>query len=94
MIQVTSFEQALIRTNKKLIQNYQSKTLLLFKTFTLEFQFDKHLEHMFSYQGKQSGLPVFLVGELGIFEIFLAKMTVWKCLIFRISQLQSYLDKI
>ena len=45
--------------------------MLLFKTYTLEFEFDRHLEHMVSYQGTQNGFPVFHVGELGAFEIFM-----------------------
>ena len=85
MIQVASCEQALIKTNWKPIQNHQSKTVLLFKTYTLAFEFDRHLEHMVSYQGMQSGLPVFLLGEFGTFEIFMEKMTVWQSLIFHIS---------
>ena len=40
----------------------QSKTLLLFKRDTLEFEFDRHLEHRVSYHGMQNGLPVSLVG--------------------------------
>ena len=44
--------------------------MLLFKTFTQEFEFSRHLEHMVSYQGMQCGLPEFLVGEFGSFEIF------------------------
>ena len=43
--------------------------MLLFKAYTLEFEFDRHLEHMVSYQGTQSGLAVFVVGEFGNFEI-------------------------
>ena len=74
MIQVASCEQASIKTNRKPAQNHQSKKLLFFlKTFTLEFKFDRHFEHMFSCQRMQSGLPVFLVGEFGIFETFLQK---------------------
>ena len=73
MIQVAACEQALIKTNWKPIQSHQGKTLLLFKTFTLESEFDRHLEHMFSYQGMQSRLPVFLVGEFGTFVTFLQK---------------------
>ena len=42
--------------------------MLLFKTYTLELGFDRHPEHMVSYQ---SELPVFVVGEFGIFEIFI-----------------------
>ena len=37
--------------------------MLLFKTYTPEFEFDGHVEHMVSYHGMQSWLPVFLVGE-------------------------------
>ena len=81
MIQVALCEQLLIKTNREPIQNHQSKTLLLFKTFTLEFEFDRHLEHMFSYQGMQSKLLVFLVGEFGTFVIFCKN----DCLVFRIS---------
>ena len=44
--------------------------MLLFKAYTLEFEFDRHLKHMVSYQGMQSGLLVFPVGEFGTFEIF------------------------
>ena len=36
--------------------------MLLFKTSTLEFAFDRHPEHMVSYQGMQNGFSVFLVG--------------------------------
>ena len=36
--------------------------MLLFKTNTLEFEFDRYPEHMISYQGVQGGLPVFLAG--------------------------------
>ena len=60
-----------MKTNKKTIQNHQSKTMLLFKMYTLEFEFDRHLEHMVNYQGMQSGLPVFLFCEFGDFEIFM-----------------------
>ena len=71
MIQIASCEQAFIKTNRKPIRNHHSKTLLLFKKYTLGSEFDRHLEHMVSYQGMQSGLPVFLVGEFGAFEIFM-----------------------
>ena len=73
MIQVTSCEQALIKANKKPIQNHQSKIMLLFKSYTLGFEFDRHLEHMVSYQGMQSGLPVLLVDEFGTSQIFMQK---------------------
>ena len=63
--QVASCEHALIKANRKPIQNHQSKTMFLFKTYTLEFEFNVHLEHMVSYQGIQSGLSLFLVGEFG-----------------------------
>ena len=40
---------------------------------------------MFGYQGMQSGLPAFLVGEFNTFVIlFFAKTTVWQSLTFRI----------
>ena len=53
---------------------------------------------MVSYQGMQSGLLVFLVGEFGTFEI-LCKMTVLQSVIFRISPTgfvknRTYLDTI
>ena len=60
MMQVASCEQVLIKTNRKPIQN-QSKTMLLFKTYTLEYEFDRHLEHVVSYQGTGNGLPMFLL---------------------------------
>ena len=43
------------------IQNHQSKTMLVFKTNTLEFELT-HTANMVSYQGMPSGLPLFLVG--------------------------------
>ena len=63
-----------MKANRKPTPSHQSKTMLLFKMYTLEFEFDRHLKHMVSYQGMQSGLPVFLVGELGTFEIFTQKL--------------------
>ena len=45
--------------------------MLHFKTHILEFEFDRHLEHMVSCQRMQSGLPVFPVGEFGAFEILM-----------------------
>ena len=45
--------------------------MLLFETYTLKFEFDRHLEHMVSYQGMQSWLLVFRTGESGVFEIFM-----------------------
>ena len=48
MIQVSSFEQALIKTNRKPIQSHWSKAMLLFKTYTLDFEFNRHLEYMVS----------------------------------------------
>ena len=73
MIQVSLCEHTLIKTTRKPIQNHQSKTMLLFKTYTLEFEFDRHLEHMVSNQEMQSGPFVFPVGEFGTFEIFMQK---------------------
>ena len=35
-----------------------------------QFKFDIHLELMVSYQGLQSGLPMFVVGEFGTFQTF------------------------
>ena len=64
-------EQVLI--NKKTIQSHQSKNNALFKTYTLEFEFDRHLENIVTNHGLQSGLLVFLVGEFGTFEIFMQK---------------------
>ena len=61
--QVALSEQPLMKTNRKPIQNQQSKTVLLFKTYTQEFEFRRHPEHMVSCQGMQNGLPVFHVGE-------------------------------
>ena len=71
--------------------------MLLFKTYTLEFEFDRHLQHMVSYQGIQSGLPRFLVEEFDTFEIFM--QNDWKNLIFHICPAtniknRSYLDRI
>ena len=76
MIQVASCEQVLIKTNKKIIQNHQSKTTPLFKTYTLEFEFDRHLEHMVSYQGMQSELPCFLLVHSTLSR-FLCKHQNW-----------------
>ena len=73
MIQVASCEQVLVKANRKPIHNHQRKTKFLFKTYTLEFEFDRHLEHMASCQGMQSELPVFLVSEFGTSEIFIQK---------------------
>ena len=55
MVQVAPCEQALIKQIGNQYQNHQSQTWLLFKTFTLEFEFDRLLEHMFSYQPMKSG---------------------------------------
>ena len=82
-----------MKTNKKPIQKHQSKTMLLFKTYKLQFEFDRHLEHMASYQRMQSGFPVFLVGKFGALEVFM------QSLIFHISPTaniknRSYLDRI
>ena len=51
-----------MKTNKKPIRNHQNKTMILFKAYTLEFEFDRHPEHMVCYQGMQSERPVFVVG--------------------------------
>ena len=52
--------------------------MFLSKMYTLEFEFDRHFKHMVSYQGLQSGLPVFVVGEFGTFEIFMQNDCVAK----------------
>ena len=39
--------------------------------YTLECDFDRHLDHMVSYQEMQSGLLMFLVGEFGISRFLL-----------------------
>ena len=44
--------------------------MLLFKRSILEFSFDRHLEHIVSYQDAE-WLSVFLVGEFGALEIFM-----------------------
>ena len=72
MIQVASYEQALIKRNWKLIHNHQSKKCFSSKHRHRNLSLtDIDLEHMVSYQGMQSGLPVFLNGEFGTIEIFL-----------------------
>ena len=45
-----TLQSTVIKTNRKPIQ-MQGKTLLLFKTNTLEFGFDRHLQHRASYHG-------------------------------------------
>ena len=76
MIQVASCEQALIKTNRKLIRNHQSKKCFFSNVhIVLECDFDRHLEHMFRCHGMQSGLPVFLVVNSAL-PRFLCKMTV------------------
>ena len=45
--------------------------MVVFKTHTMELEFDRYFKHMVSYRGMQSGLPVFLVGEFGTFEMFI-----------------------
>ena len=70
MIKVASCEQALIKTNKKPIENHQNNTMFLFKRTHLNFSV-RHLEHMVNYQGMHCGLPVFVIGEFDAFEIFM-----------------------
>ena len=43
----------------------------LFKTYTLKLEFDKHFQHIVSYQEMQSGFPIFVVDEFDAFEIFM-----------------------
>ena len=45
--------------------------MFLFKAYTFEFEFDRHLEHMVSYKRRQSGLLMFFVIEFSAFEIFM-----------------------
>ena len=47
--------------------------MLLFKTYTLGYEFDRQLEHMVRHKGTQSWLAVFLVGEFGTFSRYLCK---------------------
>ena len=61
MTQVTSCKQVIIKPNRKLILNHQSKTMLRSKMCFLDFEFDSHIEQMVSYQGMKSGLPCFLL---------------------------------
>ena len=76
MIQGASCEQALIKANRKSVEIHQSKARLFFKTYTLEFKFDRYLEHMVSYQDVHSGLPSFMLMN-SAFSRFFAKMTGW-----------------
>ena len=48
--------------------------------YTVEFEFDRQLAHIVSYQGMQSVLPVFVVVvvEFGTFEIFMQKLLFGK----------------
>ena len=46
MRQITLCEQVLIKTKRKPTESHQSKTLLLFKTYTLQFEFGRRLEHI------------------------------------------------
>ena len=71
MIQVASREQALIKQIENQFKTTRAKQYFFSKTYTLEFECDRHLKHMVSYQGMQSGLPVFLVGEFGTLKIFM-----------------------
>ena len=65
-----------MKTNKKTIQNQQSKTMLLFKTDTLEFGFDRHLEHTVNYQEEcVSRVLCFLLVNLALSR-FYARTTI------------------
>ena len=70
MIQVALCEQALIKENRKPIQNHQSKTMLLSKrTYR-----DLSLTDISSTSlANAEWLPVFLVGEFGTSEILMQK---------------------
>ena len=63
--------------------------MLHFEIYTLELEFDRHLEHIVSYQGMQRGSPVFLVGEFGTFEIFVQKWLFGKSRFFIFLQLKT-----
>ena len=104
IIQVASCGQALIKTNRKPVQNHQSETMLLFKTYTLDFELDRHLEHMvivireFRRDSRVFFLFLFFFVNLA-FSRFSCKMTVLQSLIFHSSPTgnvknRSYLDRI
>ena len=70
-----------------------------FASLWLRAWFDRHIKHMVRYQGMQSGLPVFLVGEFDAVEIFMQNDRFAKPI--RLSyfsnskrQNTSYLDRI
>ena len=99
IIQVASCGQALIKTNRKPVQNHQSETMLLFKTYTLDFELDRHLEHMvIVIREFRKRFPCFFFVNLA-FSRFSCKMTVLQSLIFHSSPTgnvknRSYLDRI
>ena len=98
MIQVASCEQASIKTKKETDSKPPEQNNASFKRKTLEFGFDRHLEHMVSNQGMQGGLPVFLLVNSSLSR-FLCKMTALQSLSFHISPTgniknRSYLDRI
>ena len=63
-----------MKTNTKPIQNLPN---------TLEFEFERHLEHMVSYQEMQSGLTVFLVEANSVLSRFSCKCD-WQSLAFHV----------
>ena len=60
MIQIALCEQASIKICKKPIQNHQSKTVLLFKTYTVEFEF-YILSTWLAIRECRVGFPCFLL---------------------------------
>ena len=86
MIQVASCEQALIKTNRKLIQKHQSKTMLLFKTYTLEFDTSST---WLAIMECRVDLPVFLLGEFRTFDIFMQNDCFAKLEFFIFLQLEK-----
>ena len=75
IVQVALCERTLIKQTGNQFKTTRAKQCQ--NEHTLESQFDRHLEHMASYQGMQSGLLVgllvFLVGVFGALEIFKQK---------------------
>ena len=68
--------------------------------YVCRFSRDHVVDHMVSCHGVQSGLPVCLVDEFGVFEIFMQNdCTILQSLTFHISptgnvKSRSYLDRI
>ena len=65
------------------------KAVLLFKRYTLEFEFDRHLVLMVSYQGMESVRRVFIVDDSALSGYFLQKWLSGKTWFFIFLQLQT-----